>query len=167
MECSTVLPHVRIFEIVPILYGFLQNTDFLTDFCKNTKFCIKSIKSLIFAKRTIFLTSINLVIIFDYVEWANYIQFRAQHCQKYASHEKKLEIKVVRHWILSKKVRKRICLPAPPPPSRAMGNERFEAFLFNYKQLAFQVFFSMWCACNLLLFIYFFINPWNSNLKCL
>ncbi len=30
-------------------------------------------------------------------ETVNYIQFRAQRCQKYASHQKKLPIKVVRN----------------------------------------------------------------------
>ncbi len=39
-----------------------------------------------------------------------HIQFRAQRCQKYASHEKKLPIKVVQNWIFYKKVSKWICL---------------------------------------------------------
>ncbi len=39
-----------------------------------------------------------------------------QCCQKYASHGKKLKIKVVRNRIWFKKVRERICL-SPPPPS--------------------------------------------------
>ncbi len=41
------------------------------------------------------------------------IQFRAQRCQKYASHEKKLQIKVVQNWILYKKVPECICLSPP------------------------------------------------------
>ncbi len=41
---------------------------------------------------------------------ANHIQFRAQCCQKCASHEKEVQIKVVRNWISYKKVRKHICL---------------------------------------------------------
>ncbi len=47
-------------------------------------------------------------------ETVNYLQFRARHCQKYTSHQKKLPIKVVQNWISSKKVRKGICLSPPP-----------------------------------------------------
>ncbi len=37
--------------------------------------------------------------------------FWVECCQKYASHQKKFQIKVVRNWILSKKVCKHICFP--------------------------------------------------------
>ncbi len=40
----------------------------------------------------------------------NWIHYGAQRCQKYALHQKKIRIKVVRNWILYKKVRKHICL---------------------------------------------------------
>ncbi len=40
----------------------------------------------------------------------NYIQFMAQRYQKYASHQKKVQIKVFQNWISSEKVRERICL---------------------------------------------------------
>ncbi len=46
-------------------------------------------------------------------ETAKYIRLRAQRCQKYASHGKKLKIKVVWNWISSKKVRKRVSLSPP------------------------------------------------------
>ncbi len=39
--------------------------------------------------------------------------FWVERCQKYASHQKKLQIKVVRNWISPEKVRKRICLSFP------------------------------------------------------
>ncbi len=45
----------------------------------------------------------------------------AQYCQKYASHQKKLQIKVVRHWISSKKVRELICLS---PPGVELGDSK-------------------------------------------
>ncbi len=45
-----------------------------------------------------------------FVRTAKYIQFRAQRCQKYTSNQKKLQIKVVRNWILYEKVHQRICL---------------------------------------------------------
>ncbi len=149
-------------------YVFLQNTDVCTDFCKNTKFLsVKSIKSDILAKRTIFLTSTNLVINFDYIEWANYIQFRAPYCQKHASHEKKLEIKVVRDWISFKKVRKCICLLTPPPFWVELWNLKdLQLFYSITNNFYFKLFF-IWCLCNPLLFIYFFIHPRNTNLKCL
>ncbi len=38
-------------------------------------------------------------------------QFMVQRCPKYESYQKKLQIKVVRIWISSKKVRERVCLP--------------------------------------------------------
>ncbi len=41
-------------------------------------------------------------------ETAEYILFKTQHQQKYASHEKKLQIKIVGNWISYKKVRERI-----------------------------------------------------------
>ncbi len=43
----------------------------------------------------------------------NYIQSRAQCCQKYASYQKNLQIKVVRNWISYKKVPERIRLSPP------------------------------------------------------
>ncbi len=43
-------------------------------------------------------------------ERANYIHLRVQHSQKFASHRKKLKIKIVQNWITSKKVSERICL---------------------------------------------------------
>ncbi len=43
-------------------------------------------------------------------EMAIYIQFRTQRCQKYTSHEKKFQIKLVRNWILYKEVCESICL---------------------------------------------------------
>ncbi len=136
-----------------------------TDFCENTKFLsVESIKSRIFAKRTIFLTSTNLVIIFNHIECANYIQFRAEHCQKYASHEKKLEIKVVWNWILSQKVRESICLS--PPGVELWGLKDLKLFYSIPNNFYFKLFF-MRCVRNLLLFIYFFIHPLKSNLKCL
>ncbi len=51
---------------------------------------------------------------------ANYIQFTAQHCQKYASHKKKVQIKVVQNWISYKKVSMCICLS---PQSGARGSK--------------------------------------------
>ncbi len=32
------------------------------------------------------------------------VQFRAERCQKYALHQKMIQIKAVRNWILHKKV---------------------------------------------------------------
>ncbi len=52
----------------------------------------------------------DIVEILPCTEMANYIQFRAQCCQKYTSHPKKLQIKIVWNWISHKKVRKHICL---------------------------------------------------------
>ncbi len=49
----------------------------------------------------------------------------AQHCQKYASHQKKLQIKVVRNRILSKKVHERICLL---PPGMELGAQKIGKF---------------------------------------
>ncbi len=65
-----------------------------------------------------------------YRKTVNYIQFRAQRCQKYTSHQKKLPIKVVQNWILSKKVHKRICLS--PPWSGARGLERLANSKYYY-----------------------------------
>ncbi len=45
-------------------------------------------------------------------EIANYIQFRVQSCQKYASHKKKVQIKIVQNWTLYKKVCECICVSA-------------------------------------------------------
>ncbi len=42
----------------------------------------------------------------------NYIRFRALRCQKYTTHQKNLQIKVVRNWISYKKVCECICLSA-------------------------------------------------------
>ncbi len=47
-----------------------------------------------------------------YSETINYIKFRAQYCQKYASHQKKLPIKVVWNCVLSKKVCEHNCSSA-------------------------------------------------------
>ncbi len=47
---------------------------------------------------------INMVEI-QCTEKAEYILFRTQHCRKYASHEKKLQIKVIWNWISYEKVR--------------------------------------------------------------
>ncbi len=53
----------------------------------------------------------------------NHFQYRPQRCQKYASQEIKLGIKVVWNWISYKKVSERyLCLP--PPQSGARGLER-------------------------------------------
>ncbi len=51
------------------------------------------------------LGSSNDVKILYCTETANYIQFMDQSCQKYASHSKKLQMKVVQNRILYKKVR--------------------------------------------------------------
>ncbi len=47
---------------------------------------------------------------------ANYFQFKAQHCQNYVSHEKKLGIEIVRNWISYKKVHERAKISTSPPP---------------------------------------------------
>ncbi len=83
------------FENQRICMDFCKIRIFVRIFAKTPTFQIHKIQYL--SKRTIFLTSTNLVIIFDYIERTNYIQFRAQRCQKYASHEEKLEIKVVQN----------------------------------------------------------------------
>ncbi len=67
-------------------------------------------------------------------ETVNYIQFRAQHCQNYASHQNKLEIKVVQNLISSKKVRKRICLSATGV--ELGGSKDFKLFLMRCVFLA-------------------------------
>ncbi len=56
---------------------------------------------------------IDMVKIWCCTEIANYIQFRVQRCQKYASHPKKLQIKIVWNWISYKKVHERTCLISP------------------------------------------------------
>ncbi len=66
---------------------------------------------------------INMVEILYYTEMAKYIQFRAQHCQKYASHQKKDQIKVIWNWTSYKNVCERISL-CPPPQSGARRLER-------------------------------------------
>ncbi len=48
----------------------------------------------------------------------NYIQFMSQRCQKYASHQKKLQINIVRKWSSCEKGRERIGLS---PPRVEMG----------------------------------------------
>ncbi len=45
-------------------------------------------------------------------QWEIGFTFGAQHCQKYALHQKTLQIKVVQIWILYKKVHGRICQSA-------------------------------------------------------
>ncbi len=57
----------------------------------------------------------DMVEIWYSTEMEKYIQFGAQSCQKYTSHEKKFQIKVVRNWILYKKVLEHICLSLPHP----------------------------------------------------
>ncbi len=52
---------------------------------------------------------------------ANYIHFRTEHCEKYALYEKTLQIKVVEHWSLYKKVSGLICLS---PPKVELGNSK-------------------------------------------
>ncbi len=59
-----------------------------------------------------------------------YIHSGAERCQKYASHPKKLQIKVVRNWILYKKVRER-CVYLPPPLIGARGLERLIWLKYN------------------------------------
>ncbi len=54
--------------------------------------------------------------------------FGTRHCQKYASHPKKFEMKVVSCWILYKKVHERICLS--PSQSGATGLERLICFKY-------------------------------------
>ncbi len=61
----------------------------------------------------------------------NYIHYGAQHRQKYALHRKKLQIKVVQNWILSKKVRENISSISPPPWSGARGLERLTWLKYN------------------------------------
>ncbi len=46
--------------------------------------------------------------------WTHLYNRNQLRCQKYASPEKKLKIKVVRNWILSRKVCECICLSPPP-----------------------------------------------------
>ncbi len=55
-----------------------------------------------------------------YIYWngKKYTPFRAQRCRKYATQPKNLQVKVVRHWILSKKVCRGICLS---PPEWSLG----------------------------------------------
>ncbi len=46
-------------------------------------------------------------------ETAKYIQFREQHCQKYASNQKKLQIKIAWNWIFYKKSASTYVYPLP------------------------------------------------------
>ncbi len=61
-----------------------------------------------------------MVEIWHCTEMANYIRCRAQHCQKYTSHPKKFQIKVVRNWISYKKVREHMCVPPHGVEPRGM-----------------------------------------------
>ncbi len=72
---------------------------------------------------------IDIVEIQYCTETENYIKFRPQRCQKYASQPKKLQIKVFWNWILPEKVRDRI--PSITPQSGAIGLERLILSKYN------------------------------------
>ncbi len=61
-------------------------------------------------------------------------KFKTQRCQKYASHEKKLQIKVVRNWISYKKVRERMCLS--PPRVQLGGLKDWHVWSTVYREMA-------------------------------
>ncbi len=65
---------------------------------------------------------IDMVEILYYIETSNYIQFRAQHCQKYASLQKNAPNKSCSELNFVQKGRK--CMSLPPPRSGARGLEK-------------------------------------------
>ncbi len=67
------------------------------------------------------------------------IKFRVQHCQKYTSHKKKVQIKVVQNWISYKKVCKRICLSFPGVELGGSKIGMFEVLLCRKMQITFNL----------------------------
>ncbi len=114
-----------------------------------------------------------MVEILSSTEMTNCFQFRAQYCQKYASHKKKLQIKVVWNWISYKRVLMCICLSPHRSGTRGLSSysNRTFALLGEIDLCIHWVFFTLlreidiclhWVFCRKLnseqfLFEFFFI----------
>ncbi len=123
-----------------------------------------------------------MVVILYGTETANYIQFRAQRCQKYALFQKKLQMNVVQNRILYKKVREELRInffdfsmsDQSKSNSRKSLKNRLKIGFINWKQHfnIIHIYRKFWCHSLAQLgdeykFLFWASHPSEINLICL